>query len=108
LLEDKALKDWPAMLDKCKTTNAEIRQTLKESKKQRKRPTPLQGINNLHFQKLTKKALEIFGSAEKAKEWFVRPNRSLRGRTPCDVLTTQAGAKRVETVLGHLEYGVHR
>lgn len=52
-------------------------------------------------------ALELFGGTEPARRWLHRPNRALEGRTPLDLLDSDAGARVVEQVLGRIEHGVH-
>ena len=56
---------------------------------------------------VTKLARETFGSSQKASQWLNRPNRALKGRTPLSLLSSQAGVKRVRTILGRIEYGVY-
>lgn len=107
LLEKKAPKDLPALLAKFKKTTAEIRRTMKQLKKERERPAPLSGLDKSTLHSLTNKALQVFQQADKANEFFFRPNRTLRGRTPFDLLTTRAGVKRVEALLGRIEQARH-
>jgi putative toxin-antitoxin system antitoxin component (TIGR02293 family) len=51
-------------------------------------------------------AEEVLGSRDEAIEWLQRPNRSLGGRVPFDLVRTDAGAAMVADVLGRLEHGV--
>lgn len=52
-------------------------------------------------------ANEIFQDSRTAGEWLRRPNRSLGDRRPIDLLTTDAGTRLVEMVLGRVDYGVY-
>jgi putative toxin-antitoxin system antitoxin component (TIGR02293 family) len=51
-------------------------------------------------------ACEVLENEEKAKEWLRRPQVGLGGKTPLDLLHTEAGAKEVEDLLWRIEYGV--
>jgi putative toxin-antitoxin system antitoxin component (TIGR02293 family) len=51
-------------------------------------------------------AEEVFGSRDEAIEWLQRPNRSLGGLSPLELVRTDAGATMVTDVLGRLEHGV--
>lgn len=52
-------------------------------------------------------ANEVFQDDHRAGEWLRRPNRSLGDRRPIDLLSTDAGTRLVETVLGRVDYGVY-
>jgi putative toxin-antitoxin system antitoxin component (TIGR02293 family) len=52
-------------------------------------------------------ANETFGDEHKAKGWIRRPNRSLGGAVPLDLVTTSAGARLVEDILGRIAHGVY-
>jgi putative toxin-antitoxin system antitoxin component (TIGR02293 family) len=56
--------------------------------------------------RLAARAEEAIGNAEKAARWLRRPNRSLLGRRPLDLLESDVGARMVEQVLGRIEYGL--
>jgi putative toxin-antitoxin system antitoxin component (TIGR02293 family) len=51
-------------------------------------------------------AERVFGSDEKAAAWLRRPNRSLGGESPIEVLDTDIGAREIEDALGRLEHGI--
>ncbi len=53
------------------------------------------------------RAVEVLGSAEKASRWLQRPNRSLGGQVPLELLDTSVGTRQVEEVLGRIEDGVY-
>jgi putative toxin-antitoxin system antitoxin component (TIGR02293 family) len=47
------------------------------------------------------------GTKEKAAAWLHRSNRALGHVVPLDLVDTEIGARRVEQVLGRIEYGVY-
>jgi putative toxin-antitoxin system antitoxin component (TIGR02293 family) len=47
-----------------------------------------------------------FANAEKAHRWLRRPTAVLAGNAPLDLLDTDAGARRVETLLGRIAHGI--
>src|SRR5690348_153639 len=51
-------------------------------------------------------AEESIGTRAQALEWLNAPNQSMHGARPIEELDTDAGAKRVETVLGRLREGI--
>lgn len=53
------------------------------------------------------RALELFETPEVAARWLRRPNRALGGERPLELLTSDAGARAVEQVLGRIEHGVY-
>ena len=46
------------------------------------------------------------GDGAKAARWLRKPNRTLRGRRPLDLLDSDAGARLVEQELGRIEHGL--
>ncbi len=52
-------------------------------------------------------AQEVFESADTATSWLKRPNRSLNGHAPVDLLDTDAGTEQVGELLDRIEYGVY-
>lgn len=52
------------------------------------------------------RAVEVFGSAEKARGWLDDPNLLLADATPGSLISTPEGVQSVLTVLGRIEYGV--
>jgi uncharacterized protein (DUF2384 family) len=55
---------------------------------------------------VTARAMEVFGTREKALRWLNSPVRSLGDQTPLSLLTTLEGVARVEDTLGQVEHGV--
>jgi len=55
---------------------------------------------------VTARAVEVFGTREKALRWLKAPVRSLGDQSPLSVMDTQEGIQRVSDVLGRVEHGV--
>src|ERR1019366_9005299 len=55
---------------------------------------------------VTARAVEVFGSSEKAMRWLRTPVRSLGDRTPLSLLGSPEGVARVQDTLGRVEHGV--
>lgn len=51
-------------------------------------------------------AVGVMGSAEKASRWLKRPNPTLDGLSPLEVLDTDLGSQLVDELLTRIEYGV--
>lgn len=51
-------------------------------------------------------ALDVLEGKKAASEWLRQPQVGLGNRVPLDLLTTEAGAREVEDLLGRIEYGV--
>jgi putative toxin-antitoxin system antitoxin component (TIGR02293 family) len=60
----------------------------------------------LRIARVAAQAEQVLGGREEAVNWLHRPNRSLGGRKPLDLVRTDAGAELVGDVLGRLEHGV--
>ena len=50
-------------------------------------------------------AKRYIGDDDKARRWLKRPNRSLGGLAPFDLIDTEPGARAVENILGRIAYG---
>jgi putative toxin-antitoxin system antitoxin component (TIGR02293 family) len=46
------------------------------------------------------------GNAAAARRWFETPKKALRGASPLECARTEAGARRVEAMIGRLRDGV--
>jgi uncharacterized protein (DUF2384 family) len=55
---------------------------------------------------VTARAMEVFGTREKALRWLNTPARSLGDRTPLSLLNTPVGVDQVQDTLGRAEHGV--
>src|SRR6266550_2768312 len=61
----------------------------------------------VRYQSLLKKAEEVFGDAENAREWLTHPQRGLGNAVPLELAKSELGAGEVENLLGRIEYGVY-
>ena len=50
---------------------------------------------------------EIFEDRAKVSRWLQTPNRALEGKTPFELLDTDAGVHAVDTILGRIAYGIY-
>lgn len=51
-------------------------------------------------------ASSALGNEEAAREWLRTPQIGLNSEVPLDLLSTEAGAREVEDLLGRIEHGV--
>jgi putative toxin-antitoxin system antitoxin component (TIGR02293 family) len=56
--------------------------------------------------RLRKLGREVFSTDEAVAQWMTTPDRSLDGKAPLDMLTTDLGAARVENLLRAMAHGV--
>ena len=61
----------------------------------------------VRYQSLLKKAEEVFGDAENAREWLTHPQRGLGNAVPLEFAKSELGAGEVENLLGRIEYAVY-
>ena len=61
----------------------------------------------VRYQSLLKKAEEVFGDTENAREWLIHPQRGLGNAVPLEFAKSEIGAREVENLLGRIEYGVY-
>lgn len=52
------------------------------------------------------RAMEVFGTREKALRWLNTPVRSLGDQTPLSLLNTPEGVAQVQDTLGRVEHGI--
>lgn len=50
---------------------------------------------------------EVFEDEERFNEWVFRPNQSLGGYSPYDLLDNQFGREEVRNLIGRIDYGVY-
>ena len=51
-------------------------------------------------------AEQVFGEPERAWRWLRKPKRRFEGRTPIEMLVTEAGSRLVEELILQFEYGM--
>ena len=61
----------------------------------------------VRYQRLLKKAEDVFGIAGNAREWLTHKQSGLGGAVPLDFAKSEIGAREVENLLGRIEYGVY-
>jgi putative toxin-antitoxin system antitoxin component (TIGR02293 family) len=68
--------------------------------------TPEQSERTERLARLFAHAEQVFGDQTDAREFIHRPHPELGGRRPLDIAATELGARRVESVLNALEFGL--
>jgi putative toxin-antitoxin system antitoxin component (TIGR02293 family) len=61
----------------------------------------------VRYQRLLKKAEDVFGNPGSAREWLTHPQPGLGNVKPVEFAKTELGAREVEALLGRIEYGVY-
>ena len=61
----------------------------------------------VRYQRLLKKAEDVFGDAKAAREWLTNSQAGLGNAVPLEFAKTEIGAREVENLLGRIEYGVY-
>ena len=56
--------------------------------------------------RITATAEQVFGETERAWRWLRTPKQRFDGKTPIEMLGTEAGARLVEELLVQFEYGM--
>lgn len=56
--------------------------------------------------RITALAEEVFGDDDKASRWLRKPKRRFDGRTPLQLLATEAGARLIEEALYRIDHGL--
>jgi putative toxin-antitoxin system antitoxin component (TIGR02293 family) len=51
-------------------------------------------------------AVHVFGESERARHWLEQPKERYQGRTPLELLRTEAGGREVDNFLGQIDYGM--
>ncbi|HEX8359834.1 MAG TPA: antitoxin Xre/MbcA/ParS toxin-binding domain-containing protein [Longimicrobium sp.] len=75
--------------------------------KQRARLSADQSDRVARLARVFRLAEETLGSAQKARVWILRPNRTLGGRAPLELVRRSSGSLLVERALGRLAHGVY-
>jgi putative toxin-antitoxin system antitoxin component (TIGR02293 family) len=56
--------------------------------------------------RVTAMAERVFGESERAWRWLRKPKRRFDGKTPVEMLATEAGARLVEEAIGQIDHGI--
>jgi putative toxin-antitoxin system antitoxin component (TIGR02293 family) len=81
------------------------RRTLVHRKSRLERLTHDESDRAVRIARIASLAEEVFGEDEKAARWLRKPKSRFDGRTPFELLSTEAGARLVEEMLLQLDYG---
>ena len=83
------------------------RRTLAHRKEKRQPPSPEQSDRLARVVRVADLAEDALGNRQKAARWLRKPNRSIQGKRPIDLLKSDIGARMVERALGRIEHGVY-
>jgi putative toxin-antitoxin system antitoxin component (TIGR02293 family) len=64
-----------------------------------------EGDRTMRLLRVAVQAVEAFGNLDAALAWLRTPNTALVGKTPLDMVATEAGTGLVRRALGVIEYG---
>jgi hypothetical protein len=110
LVPDKKVKEWCASNPKGYKTLFDRRASLLPSLRvleadleKRLRSDESDRLSRLA--RVTARAIDVLGSEENAVHWLRQPNGALGGVSPLSYLNTDVGARRVEAILSHIDYG---
>jgi putative toxin-antitoxin system antitoxin component (TIGR02293 family) len=81
------------------------RRTLVHRKTRREPLTHEESDRAVRIARIASLAEEVLGDDTKAARWLRKPKSRFDGRTPFDLLATEAGARLVEEMLLQLDYG---
>jgi putative toxin-antitoxin system antitoxin component (TIGR02293 family) len=83
------------------------RQTLIRNKQKGRALSPRLSDQVHRVARITRHALQVFEDQDSAVGWLKDENATLNGRTPLSLLDTDAGAQKIEKLLGRIEWGVY-
>lgn len=83
------------------------RRTLMRKKKERTNLSPTESDRLSRVVRTIARAEEALGDREKAHRWLRKENRAIAGKRPLDLLTSDAGTRLVERILGRIEHGIY-
>jgi len=81
------------------------RRTLAHRKTRRESLTHEESDRAVRMARITAIAEEVFGDDAKASRWLRKPKMRFDGRSPLEMLRTEAGARLVEEMLLQISYG---
>ena len=83
------------------------RRTLAHRKEKRQPLSPEQSDRLARVVRVADLAEDALGNRQKAARWLRKPNRSIQGKRPIDLLKSDIGARMVERALGRIEHGLY-
>ena len=85
-----------------------VLRTVTQREKKRERFSPMESERIYRVVRIRVLAREIFSADSAVAEWMSAPDRSLGNRTPLEMLATDLGAQKVESLLHAMMHGVPR
>jgi putative toxin-antitoxin system antitoxin component (TIGR02293 family) len=85
-----------------------VLRTVTQREMKHERLSPLESERLYRLVRMRALAREIFSTDAAVAEWMSAPDRSLGNRTPLEMLATDLGAQRVESLLRAMMHGVPR
>lgn len=68
----------------------------------------LSGVGSLKKNDVYQRATQLFeGNESAALKWFNEPNRTLRWRTPAEIMNSESGKQIVVALITRIEQGVY-
>lgn len=80
--------------------------TLSRKRKAAERLTPVASDRLYRMARIFALAKDVLEDEKRAMTWLRQQQVGLGGRTPLELMHTEAGAREVEDLLGRIEYGV--
>jgi putative toxin-antitoxin system antitoxin component (TIGR02293 family) len=80
--------------------------TLQHRRSRHEKLTVEESDRVLRMMRALSQAEEVYGSRERALQWLRRRNSRLSGRTPVELLKTDAGSRIVEELLVQIDEGI--
>jgi putative toxin-antitoxin system antitoxin component (TIGR02293 family) len=80
--------------------------TLKHRRARKQALTPDESDKLARLVRIFDHASRVFANVDSARAWISHPKRRFEGRTPLEMLRTEAGARLVEEMLGQIDYGM--
>lgn len=102
------ITDLPVKIDKTSTRGITMFKTSPARKGTHPGPVKTSGRRQKVFRVLEIEALadRVFGDAKKAQIWLRRPNASMSGQVPLDLLKDELGAAVVREALEQIDHGI--
>lgn len=82
------------------------RRTLAHRKEKEQRLSPEESDRFARLLRVYSRAELTLGDTARAWQWLSKENRALNGRRPVNLLSSDAGTRAVEKVLGRIDHGV--
>ena len=80
--------------------------TLKHRRSRRERLSQAESDRAIRAARVLARAQEVLGAGDRALGWMREPKRRFGGRTPLEMLGTEAGGRLVEEMLTQIDEGI--